>query len=293
MKQSPATARVDSARPGGRYRSRPLRRKLLGAAIVLALLVLFVLDGARVVGSHLPFFVERGMAARYVPKLPAPDTYSRALSAFTEKIAAVQGLPSVIAVEVHVIHDDTVQAFATLGGHILLHDGLLRALRSEDELAALLAHQVAHLARRHPAQALGRRVSAGLVLSLVSKDWAEAVSRPWFHADLRTAPRFQEDHEAQTLEATAETLHTLYGHLGGVKDLAATLRRLATPTRQGVRTITDTHPGIAALDEAILAVSDAHGWRADDARGARRPLPAELSPSTTAATPAAGMPSPQ
>ncbi len=42
-----------------------------------------------------------------------------------------------------------INAFATPGGHILVTRGLLSCARSEDELAAILAHEIAHVAHRH------------------------------------------------------------------------------------------------------------------------------------------------
>ncbi len=42
-----------------------------------------------------------------------------------------------------------INAFATPGGHILVSRGLLACARSEDELAAILAHEIVHVAHRH------------------------------------------------------------------------------------------------------------------------------------------------
>ncbi|TXT44288.1 MAG: peptidase M48 Ste24p [Spirochaetes bacterium] len=42
-----------------------------------------------------------------------------------------------------------VNAFATPGGHVLLTRGLLRLAESEDEVAAVLAHEIAHIALGH------------------------------------------------------------------------------------------------------------------------------------------------
>ncbi len=42
-----------------------------------------------------------------------------------------------------------INAFSTPGGHVLLTRGLLSCARSEDELAAILAHEIAHIAYGH------------------------------------------------------------------------------------------------------------------------------------------------
>lgn len=276
MNRVPLTADRGEQVPPRTLRRKSPGRRTLAVLVVLALLALIGMDGTRVVGRYMPFSVERNVAANYVAELPAPDAYSKALNVFAENIAAVQGLPPEIAVEVHVIRTDPVQAFPTLGGHILLYEGLLRALRSEDELTALLAHQIAHLRLRHPAEALGRRVSVGMMLSIISLDLAEAFSRPSFHASLRTPPTFLEQHEVATLKDTGDTLVARYGHLGGAADLSTTLKRIMAtePTRE--MRITATHPGIALLDEALRRLSRENDWPVDHPARQRRPLPAAL-----------------
>ena len=53
-----------------------------------------------------------------------------------------------------VIDDSRINAFALPGGYIGVHTGLLEATRSEDELAGVLAHEVAHVTQRHIARAI-------------------------------------------------------------------------------------------------------------------------------------------
>jgi len=53
-----------------------------------------------------------------------------------------------------VIEDQRINAFALPGGYIGVHAGLLEATRSEDELAGVLAHEVAHVTQRHIARAI-------------------------------------------------------------------------------------------------------------------------------------------
>jgi predicted Zn-dependent protease len=48
-----------------------------------------------------------------------------------------------------IINDPSLNAFAVPGGYIGIHTGLIMATRSEDELAAVLAHEIAHITQRH------------------------------------------------------------------------------------------------------------------------------------------------
>lgn len=53
-----------------------------------------------------------------------------------------------------VVNDPTINAFALPGGFIGVHTGLIEATRSEDELAGVLAHEIAHVTQRHIARAV-------------------------------------------------------------------------------------------------------------------------------------------
>ena len=44
---------------------------------------------------------------------------------------------------VHAVQDPTVNAFATLGGHVFVFTGLVDSLDSENGLAMVLAHELA------------------------------------------------------------------------------------------------------------------------------------------------------
>jgi len=52
------------------------------------------------------------------------------------------------------VEDPRINAFALPGGYIGVHTGLLDATRSEDELAGVIAHEVAHVTQRHIARAI-------------------------------------------------------------------------------------------------------------------------------------------
>ncbi len=52
------------------------------------------------------------------------------------------------------VDDPRINAFALPGGYIGIHTGLLEATRNEDELAGVLAHEVAHVTQRHIARAI-------------------------------------------------------------------------------------------------------------------------------------------
>ncbi|NND68538.1 MAG: M48 family metalloprotease, partial [Halioglobus sp.] len=52
-------------------------------------------------------------------------------------------------IELVVVENPTINAFAVPGGVVGVHNGLLLWAQTEDELATVLAHEIAHLSQRH------------------------------------------------------------------------------------------------------------------------------------------------
>ncbi len=52
-------------------------------------------------------------------------------------------------VEIVIVDNPTINAFAVPGGVIGIHNGLMLYAQTEDELATVLAHEIAHLSQRH------------------------------------------------------------------------------------------------------------------------------------------------
>ena len=61
------------------------------------------------------------------------------------------------------VDDERINAFALPGGYIGVHTGLLQATRNEDELAGVLAHEVAHVTQRHIARAIHANSRQGIL----------------------------------------------------------------------------------------------------------------------------------
>lgn len=49
----------------------------------------------------------------------------------------------------HIVEDPTLNAFAMPGGHVVIHSGLLLAADAPEEVAGVLAHEIAHATQRH------------------------------------------------------------------------------------------------------------------------------------------------
>lgn len=98
------------------------------------------------------YYIGRAVAANILGRYkPLED---QALNMYLQKIAQSVAMasdrPAVYAgYHVQVLDADEINAFAAPGGFIFVTKGMLRAAKSEDELACVLAHEVAHVAKKH------------------------------------------------------------------------------------------------------------------------------------------------
>ena len=86
-----------------------------------------------------------------------------------QRIARVSQRPDL---EYHfvAVEDDSVNAFALPGGYIFITEGMLVGLSTEAQLAAILAHETAHIVARDSSAAMSREIGIGILLSAVTSD---------------------------------------------------------------------------------------------------------------------------
>lgn len=65
-----------------------------------------------------------------------------------QKLVRVSQRPS-LRYQFFVVDDKSINAFATLGGYIYVHTGLIKAATSEAELASAIGHEIGHIVARH------------------------------------------------------------------------------------------------------------------------------------------------
>ena len=159
-----------------------LRRALRGALCMLLALgagaapVLGALpDIGDPAGSLVPAASERRLGEALLQELRRKglvleDAPSQAyLRGLADRLAVAAGAPA-RSFTVFLVRDRSINAFAAPGGFIGVHTGLIRAARTESELAAVLAHEMAHVTQRHLARTFeeARRLSLPAAAALLA-----------------------------------------------------------------------------------------------------------------------------
>ena len=89
------------------------------------------------------------------------------------RLAAASPSPYTFRVTVADLPD--VNAFAAPGGHMVVHRGLLAFAGDGDELAAVLAHEMEHVTRRHVTRVFFQRASLGFLAALAGGQSADVL----------------------------------------------------------------------------------------------------------------------
>ena len=79
-------------------------------------------------------------------------------------------------IQVQVLPGSTLNAFAAPGGRIVLLEGLLDFAQTPEEVAGVLAHEMAHVVRRHPMQGVLRAAGLSLLVGTLLGDASKVES---------------------------------------------------------------------------------------------------------------------
>ena len=166
--------------------------------------------------------------------------------------------------ELIVINNPTMNAFAVPGGVVGTHTGLFQFAQSEDQLASVLAHELAHLSQRHFARGVANRransltsmagLLAGLILAAtVGGDAGMAAMTASQAASMDKNLRFSRQNEQ---EADRIGIATLYRSGMDPAAVAAMFDRMLAATRY-----TGHHPPEFLLTHPLTErrISDARG----------------------------------
>jgi predicted Zn-dependent protease len=104
------------------------------------------------------YYIGRGVAAqiltRYSVDSSRPDQTAYLNSILQALVVNSSGPELYNGYHAVILDSDEINAFATSGGHIFVSRALINSAASEDALAAVLAHEIAHVLLRHSVKAI-------------------------------------------------------------------------------------------------------------------------------------------
>lgn len=238
---------------------------LLGVVLFLVICVTLLAVSARWLAPFIPFSVEQSLANGYLQSGSAQSNdigsgefraAEAALRELGDRLLKEAELPEAMMLEFHLMDaPEFPNAFATLGGHIFVTTGLLREVSSENALAMVLAHEIAHARFRHPI----RTMSSGLVVQfflgvVLGGQASSALQGVLGQAGALTLLSFSRDMERESDAEAVEILRRHYGSLAGADEFF--LKMSEQGRSANWREMFETHPDI---EERIAAIRLAMG----------------------------------
>ncbi|THU05279.1 M48 family metallopeptidase [Lampropedia puyangensis] len=215
----------------------------LAASVVL--LVVALTWGFRWLAPWIPFSYEQRIAAPIVEQLTKDRGTSPAqsyLQHLAEQLAAHMDFPKGMSVQVHWSDSTVPNAFATLGGHITIYQGLIHSVQTENGLAMVLAHELAHVRHRDPLVSAGSGLILASSLGAVLGSGAESIVGKTSAALMQLQFSRQQERAADAVALRA--LHAYYGHASGADEFFSTMQQAGkTWAAHNAATFLQTHPG--------------------------------------------------
>ncbi len=122
------------------------------------------------IAVNVPISWEKQLGDAAYEKMVTPESVdavnSRRVNAFFKQL----NYPSAYEIELVVVKDKIVNAYALPGGKIVVYEGILRTMKTSDELAALLSHEFSHVELKHSTKNIFRSLSSYILISVLFGD---------------------------------------------------------------------------------------------------------------------------
>ncbi|WP_330204921.1 M48 family metallopeptidase [Cyanobacterium sp. Dongsha4] len=122
------------------------------------------------------------------------------------------------------IPENTVNALAIPSNKIIIYEGLLKELKSENELVMILGHEIGHFAHRDHLKSLGNMLLFKLIISSIVGD-LDIFNSGVDLAHILVNARYSQRQEMKADEFGLDILNKYYGHVGGAIAFFETLEK--------------------------------------------------------------------
>jgi predicted Zn-dependent protease len=222
----------------------------------------------------IPFEFETALSQPLEAQLKSePNEVDRYLQQLADSISPYMDLPGDVKIHVHYVNKDTVNAMATLGGHVIIYRGMLERLPDENTLVMLLGHEIAHIKLRHPIKALGKGIIISLALSAIMGQSSDSVVNVITDTSMLTLLSFSRDQEQASDEEGIKALNAFYGHVHGATELFEILQQAHQQNAIDIPQLLRSHPDTESRIERLNEIADTQGWTR---HGATKAIPEKI-----------------
>ena len=220
--------------------------------MVLKILVLAVLPASAITLISVADEIKLGREAQKQVRASTPQVPGATasyVSAIGRRLAANAGGPK-YPYGFSVANYRDLNAFALPGGPVWVNRGVLQAARTEAQVAGVLAHEIAHVARRHAAQQISKGMIANGLLGLLGAVLGNAGGARTAQTGAQVIAggylmKFSRDDEREADRVGIAILRRAGWDPRGLLEFMETLRQQAGRDPSSVEVFLSTHPSPA------------------------------------------------
>jgi len=245
---------------------------ILACGITLFLLAVFWVLGLcadLAVESISPEMEAVIFASAAAPAADGSDPRREKLQGMVDALLECGGITGPLRVAI--IDSDDANALVFPGGRILVLAGLLDTVASENGLAFVLAHELAHYKNRDHLRGLGRAIVLTAVSALLTGAGSEATQLLAPSASFSQA-RYSQAREEQADARALQTLACYYGHVGGAAEFFEAMQEHDHDILPGFGHYFSTHPEAQERIDNLRRLTEEQRFAVHDVL----PLPAVL-----------------
>lgn len=175
------------------------------------------------------------------------------------------------SIDLTVVESPQINAMAFPGGKVIVLSGLDDVLASENAMAFILAHELAHFSNRDHLRMMGRSVVLMALLGLAGQSSDDIIPILAPVSEFETA-QFSQFNESEADKTALQTLNCAYGHVGGSTEFFEKLKAQPDQFNFAMMHYFATHPELNLRIEQINQLVEQLGYENNEV--IKRPLPA-------------------
>lgn len=225
-----------------------------GVYLALGLMLPFVVP-------YVPQRAEESLRDRIVSQFPVSHAYPKETARLQELVdRMVSFLPEPRQIRVYISEQSQENAFAAPGNTICVFSALVKNAESENEIVAVLGHEIGHILHRHVLVRAGRVLILSLVLGTLGLE--EYIQTFLESSLLLGESHFSREQEQESDFVGLELLQRMYGHTAG--KAAFFQRQLKHPRfeflPENISRLFASHPPLELRIQALEEHARARGY---------------------------------
>lgn len=187
------------------------------------------------------------------------------LESLVTKLQKADILSGKVTFKIHYSDKRIKNAYATVGGHVVIYRGLLNEIESENGLAMVVAHEMAHIENRDAAASMGRSLALSLIISSASGGYSDDIAEVLSQAGIN---QFSLKQERSADLLALDLINTHYGHVGGRDEFFSKMKEDTVDVPEWL----SSHPDLAQRISYLQKQSTDKGYLV----GEKIPFPDEV-----------------